>query len=241
MINNVGCEKCGLCKFRKNIVNGTGDPKAKIVIVGEGPGLREDSYGQPFVGPTGQLLKKLMAQAGIDFREVFFTNCVRCLPKGTLKPVREPSYEEIEACAPFIEQEIDEIKPTIIVPAGNTALRYIMGAKNLNITRQRGLEIWSTKYNCKIMPIFHPAAILRNPKYENVTVQDLARIRTSSGIKELSASGLGVYEIVDTKEKLEQLFYLMTKECSGVIKNDRTKNYDLHLLPHRLHFASDQN
>jgi DNA polymerase I len=212
MISNVGCTKCGLCKFRKNIVNGTGDPKAKIVIVGEGPGLREDSYGQPFVGPAGQLLKRLMAQAGIDFRSVYLTNCVRCLPKGTTKTVREPSYEEIDACSPYLEKELEEIKPTIIVPAGNIALRYIMGAKNLNISRQRGLEIWSNKYNCKIMPIFHPAAILRNPKYENVTVQDLMRINSSSAIRELSASGLGAYEVADTKEKLEELFrYLETE------------------------------
>lgn len=212
MINNVGCTKCELCKFRKNIVNGTGDPKAKIVIVGDNPGLREDSYGQPFVGPPGQLLKKLLAQAGIDFRNVYLTNCVRCLPKGTTKVVREPSYEEIEACSSYLEQEIAEIKPTIIVPVGNTALRYIMGAKNLNISRQRGLEIWSDKYKCKIMPIFHPAAILRNPKYENVTVQDLMRIKTSSETEGLSSSGLGTYEIADTKEKLEQLFHYLETE-----------------------------
>lgn len=212
MITNAGCEKCGLCKFRKNIVNGSGDPSARIFVVGEGPGLKEDVYGQPFVGPAGSLLKKLMSQAGLDHRNVFFSNTVRCLPKGETKVVREPSYEEVEACAPYLEQEIATIKPTVIVPAGNTALRYIMGAKNLNISRQRGLEIWSDKYNCKIMPVFHPAAILRNPKYENVTVQDLIRIKASGQSPGLSASGLGDYEVADTPEKLDQLFHFLETE-----------------------------
>lgn len=222
MINNAGCEKCGLCKFRKNIVNGSGDPTARIFIVGEGPGLKEDVYGQPFVGPAGSLLKKLMAQAGLEYRSVFFSNTVRCLPKGTTKVVREPSYEEIEACAPYLEQEIAAVKPTIIVPAGNTALRYIMGAKNLNISRQRGLEIWSDKYKCKIMPIFHPAAILRNPKYENVTTQDLARIKTSADTKAMSVSGMGAYEVADTPEKLEILFKHLENEPEMAVDLETT-------------------
>lgn len=213
MIENAGCVKCGLCKTRKTIVNGTGDPAARIFVVGEGPGLKEDVYGQPFVGPAGSLLKKLLQQAGVDYRQIFFSNVIRCLPKGTTKAVREPEYEEIEACAPYLEQEIAVVKPTIIVPAGNVALRYILGAKNVNITSKRGLEIWSEKYNCKIMPIFHPAAILRNPKYESVTIQDLVRINNSSSTKELSALGLGTYTIADTKEKLTELFhYLDTEE-----------------------------
>lgn len=212
MINNAGCTKCGLCKFRKNIVNGSGDPSARIFIVGEGPGLKEDVYGQPFVGPAGSLLKKLMQQAGLDYRTVFFSNTVRCLPKGTTKVVREPSYEEIDACAPYLEEEIAAIKPTVIVPAGNTALRYIMGAKNLNISRQRGLEIWSEKYNCKIMPIFHPAAILRNPKYENVTMQDILRIKASAQSSGLSVTGIGKYEVADTPEKLDKLFHHLETE-----------------------------
>lgn len=212
MLGNAGCTKCGLCSFRKTIVNGSGDPTARIFVVGEGPGLKEDIYGQPFVGPAGSLLKKLMQQAGIDHRTVFFSNTVRCLPKGTTKVVREPTYEEVAACAPYLEEEIEAVKPTVIVPAGNTALRYIMGAKNLNISRQRGLEIWSDKYKCKIMPVFHPAAILRNPKYENVTVQDLARIKSSATSTGLSASGLGTYEVADTPEKLDVLFHHLETE-----------------------------
>lgn len=212
MVSNTGCIKCGLCKTRKNIVNGTGDPTARIFIIGEGPGLKEDVYGQPFVGPAGSLLKRLLAEAGIDYREVFMSNVVRCIPKGTTKVVREPEYEEIEACAPYLEQEIAAVKPTIIVPCGNTALRYILGAKNINITSKRGLEIWSDKYNCKVMPIFHPAAILRNPKYESVTTQDLVRIKASSATLGLSALGMGTYEVADTPEKLKELFkYLETE------------------------------
>ncbi len=206
MVSNAGCIKCGLCKNRKTIVNGTGDPNARIFVIGEGPGLKEDIYGQPFVGPAGTLLKKILTEAGIDSRSVFFSNVVRCLPKGTTKTVREPEYEEIEACAPYLEQEIAAVKPTIIVPAGNTALRYILGAKNINISSKRGLEIWSDKYNCKVMPVFHPAAILRNPKFEGVTIQDFIRIKNSSTSKELSALGMGTYVTADTSDKLEELF-----------------------------------
>ena len=222
MISNAGCEKCGLCKFRKTIVNGTGPSTAKIFIVGEGPGLKEDVYGQPFVGPAGTLLKRLMSAAGLDYRDVYFSDTVRCLPKGTSKAVREPSYEEIEACAPYLEQEIAEIKPTIIVPAGNTALRYILGAKNINITSKRGLEIWSDKYNCKIMPIFHPAAILRNPKYESVTTQDIIRVKSSAATKEMSALGLGDYVTVDSKEKLNELFKYLESEPEIAIDLETT-------------------
>lgn len=212
MVSNAGCAKCGLCATRKNIVNGTGNPTAKIFIIGEGPGLKEDVYGQPFVGPAGTLLKRLMQTAGMDYRDVFFSNTVRCLPKGTTKAVREPSYEEIEACSSYLEQEIAEVKPAIIVVAGNTALRYIMGAKNVNITSKRGLEIWSEKYKCKIMPIFHPAAIMRNPKYESVTIQDLARINTSSTSSGMSTIGIGIYDVADTAEKVEELFKHLESE-----------------------------
>lgn len=222
MISNAGCIKCGLCKTRKNIVNGTGDPAAKIFIIGEGPGLKEDVYGQPFVGPAGSLLKRLLTEAGVDYREIFMSNIVRCLPKGTTKAVREPDAEEIEACAPYLEAEIAAVKPTIIVPCGNTALKYILGAKNVNITSKRGLEIWSDKYNCKIMPIFHPAAILRNPKYESVTVQDLARIKTSSTTTGLSALGMGDYKVADTPEKLNELFAALETEPEIAIDLETT-------------------
>lgn len=212
MINNAGCTKCGLCKFRKNICNGTGNPKAKIFIIGEAPGGKEDAYAQPFVGPAGQLLRRLMIQAGLDYRDVFFSNIVRCIPRDAKGEIRAPSYEEMAACAAYLEEEILTVKPTVIVPAGNTALRYIMGAKNLNITRQRGLEIWSDRYNCKICPMFHPAAILRNPKYEGVTVQDLIRIKASSTSSTLTKIGLGTYEVADTKEKVDQLFHYLETE-----------------------------
>src|SRR5262249_43366129 len=147
-----------------------------------------DESGMPFIGPAGQLQKKLLQLAGIDPKEIYFTNIVRCIPKGTEvgKAVRAPELEEIEKCVPFLEQEIATVKPTIIVPAGNIALRYFLGTKTANITSHRGLEIWSNKYNCKLMPIIHPAAILRNPKFEGITIQDLVRIKNSSATTEIT-------------------------------------------------------
>jgi len=208
VLDNFGCTKCGLCKNRKNLVNGFGPKDAKIVVVGEGPGLQEDARGLPFVGPSGLLLRRMMQQAGIDYREIYFTNIVRCLPKSEdpKKQVRAPTYEEMDICTPFLEQELNTIKPTIIVPAGNVALRYFLEQKNKNITSHRGLEIWSEKYKCKIMPIYHPAAVIRNPKFESVTIQDLIRINNSQTSKNPTPLGLGDYVVVDTKEKLVELF-----------------------------------
>jgi len=213
-MDNLKCEKCGLCKNRKHVVNGNGPKDARIFVIGEGPGLREDDLGQPFCGPSGLLLRKMMQQAGMDYRQVYFSNVVRCLPKSEdkKKQVRPPTYEEMEACSLYLEKEIAEIKPTIIVPAGSIALKYIMRSRIVNISKKRGLEIWSEDYKCKVMPIYHPAAVIRNPQYESVTVQDLIRISNAQFQKELTPLGLGNYTTVDNKEKIEQLFSFLETE-----------------------------
>jgi len=213
LIKNYNCQACPLSVYRKNIVNGCGPQNAKIFIIGEGPGQSEDALGSPFIGPAGSLLKQLLHRVNIDYRQVYFSNICRCLPKSkdSKKQVRVPELEEIKKCSPFLEQEIAFIKPTVIVPAGNIALRYILQSKIANITGYRGQEIWSEKYSCKICPVIHPAAILRSPKFEGVTVEDLKRIKVASETKEIIKKNTYLTIPADTKEKVEELFsYLST-------------------------------
>lgn len=223
LIKNFGCKLCGLCETRKNIVNGTGPINAKILIVREGPSYEDDRQGTTFLGAAGVLWKKLMREAGIDFRDVFLTNLTRCHGEDKdTKIIREPTLEEIEKCAPFLEKEIAEIKPNVIVPVGNIALRFFLQSKTANITSHRGLEIWSEKYNCKIMPAYHPAAILRNPKFEGVTVQDLIRIKASAENKEVTQATSGDYVTVTDRATLEKLFEHLSTEPEIAIDLETT-------------------
>ena len=206
-LDNLNCKKCGLCRTRKCVVNGAGTTTAKIVLVGEAPGKDEDLRGVPFIGLAGKLLDKLLLYAGLNRSDIFITNVVRCIPKAPPpQNVREPGPEEVLACSEYFEQEMSALKPTVIVPMGNSALRYIMQVqKGISITKVRGTELWSEKYKCKIMPIFHPAAILRQPKHEYVTKEDLKRIKTSSEFSELTTKKVGKYITIDNLTSLQML------------------------------------
>lgn len=206
-LKNSDCQKCGLCKFRKYVVNGYGPTTtAKIVLVGEAPGSDENNIGIPFVGKAGKLLDKILFKVGINRKEVFITNSIRCIPKAPPpQNVREPEPDELIACSEYLEKELLEIKPNVIVPMGNTALRVILGQRGVNITKKRGIEIWSEKYNCKVIPTFHPAAILRNPQHEGITIQDFQRIKLASESKEVAKKNIGQYTTIDTLELLDSL------------------------------------
>jgi DNA polymerase I len=213
-LNNENCKKCNLHTCRKQVVNGVGPLDAKIVIVGEAPGPDEDSQGSPFVGRAGQTLTRLLAQGGIDRNQVRIINAVRCFPKNEDRSVqasfRQPTWDEIAACREYLKQEIDVIKPNVVVPVGSVALSAIMGSKSAaastKITKVRGTEFWSEEFNCKIMPTFHPSAVLRDPSKESTVIQDFARIRESSQYKELSKGDEGNYVILDTLEKVDDFF-----------------------------------
>lgn len=214
-LNNSNCTKCSkLSACRKQVVNGIGPLNTKIMIVGEAPGPDENDYGKPFIGRAGQYLTKLLAQAGINREEVFISNCVRCFPKNEDKNVmasfRAPTFEEIEACRPYLLQEIEAIKPNVIVPVGSAALSAILGSKSAaastKITKVRGTEFWSDELNCKIMPTFHPSAVMRDPSKEPTVVQDFVRIKTSSEYKELTKGDEGTYVVLDTLEKVDAFF-----------------------------------
>jgi uracil-DNA glycosylase len=153
------CERCALCKQRKQAVFGVGHESAPWLFVGEGPGADEDEQGEPFVGQAGKLLDGMLAAAGLKRgREVYIANVVKCRPPGN----RVPSPEEAAACAPFLDRQIDLIRPRIIVALGKTAairlLGPAMGAASLGSLRGRPFSY----RGASLVVTYHPAYLLRN-------------------------------------------------------------------------------
>jgi len=149
------CTKCDLCKNRKNTVFGDGNPNAKVMFIGEGPGGDEDIQGIPFVGKAGQLMNEAFIGLGIDRSKVYIANIVKCRPPGN----RTPLKSEADSCLDYLRNQVILIKPEIIVLMGNTALKNILGDEYV-ITSSRGK--WIEKKGIKYMPTFHPAALLRD-------------------------------------------------------------------------------
>lgn len=149
------CQKCKLCKGRKNTVFGTGNQQAEIMFIGEGPGADEDIQGEPFVGKAGKLMNQAFLGVGIKREEVYIANIVKCRPPNN----RNPEKDEATACMDFLRNQVLLIKPKIIVLLGNVALKNILG-EEYGITKSRGK--WIEKKGILYMPTFHPAALLRN-------------------------------------------------------------------------------
>jgi uracil-DNA glycosylase len=163
------CTRCGLCEGRTQVVNTHGNPKARLMFVGEAPGADEDAQGKPFVGRAGQLLTKMIEAMGMKREEVIIGNVNRCRPPGN----RQPTLEEAAICRPFLFREIATIKPDVIVVMGNTALRNLLEARE-GITRVRGK--FQDFRGIKVMPTFHPAYLLRDPSKKRETWADLKMV-----------------------------------------------------------------
>ena len=149
------CTKCPLASGRTTVVFGEGDPHAALMVVGEGPGREEDLQGRPFVGRSGQLLDRLLAEEmGLARGDVYIANVVKCRPPGN----RDPEPAEVDACRPFLDQQVDLIDPRLVLTLGNFATRALLGTKD-GITKLRGR---SYPYRGgMLVPTFHPAAALR--------------------------------------------------------------------------------
>lgn len=170
------CVACGLSKSRSQVVFGEGNPDARLMIVGEGPGEEEDLQGRPFVGRSGQLLDKILEAAGIPRQSVYIANIVKCRPPQN----RAPEPLEARVCTSlWLNRQIQLIKPQIIIPLGATALEFFAGEKLL-ITKVRGKFFdWQ---GIKILPMFHPAYLLRNASREagspkHLTWQDILLVK----------------------------------------------------------------
>jgi DNA polymerase len=155
------CRRCRLCEGRNTIVFGDGNPSAEILFVGEGPGAEEDKRGLPFVGRAGELLTKMIERGmGVARSEVYICNIVKCRPPGN----REPLADEVAACRPFLDAQIDAVAPRVIVALGRPAASVLLG-RDVSITRVRG--VWHDYRGIPLMPTFHPAFILRQYTEEN--------------------------------------------------------------------------
>ena len=147
------CTRCGLAGGRTQVVYGVGDPDADLLFIGEAPGMHEDKQGIPFVGAAGQLLTRMLEGIGLTRDEVYIANIIKCRPPGN----RDPQPDEIEACTPWLIEQISLIQPVVIVTLGNFATKFVLQTTQ-GITRMRGsVHPWHGR---TVIPTFHPAAIL---------------------------------------------------------------------------------
>ena len=165
----VNCKKCKLCQNRTNIVFGTGNRNAEIMLIGEGPGADEDRQGIPFVGKAGQLMNKAFEGLGIDRSSVYIANIVKCRPPQN----RVPENDEAEACLDYLRNQVILVRPKIIVLLGSTALKNILG-KEYGITSARGT--WIERKGILYMPTWHPAALLRDEAKKIEFWKDLKQV-----------------------------------------------------------------
>ena len=164
----LSCKNCSLCKGRSNVVFGEGNPNADLLFIGEAPGRDEDLQGKPFVGKSGQLLTKMIKAMGYDRSEVYIANIIKCRPPYN----RNPSPEEAKYCIGFLNRQIELIKPKVLVLLGAVPLQFLLGLSG--ITRLRGQ--WKEYNGIKVMPTFHPAYLLRDPRQKRPAWEDLQKV-----------------------------------------------------------------
>ena len=163
-----GCTACTLSAGRTQTVPGDGDPDAELMFIGEGPGFHEDRQGRPFVGRAGKLLDELLAGIELTRADVFVANVVKCRPPQN----RDPQPNEIAACEPFLREQIESIRPKLIVPLGRFATQYFIPRAVMG--RSRGAAAQAGRW--RIYPVYHPAAALRQASLLQVLRGDFARI-----------------------------------------------------------------
>ncbi len=176
--NRIGdCQRCKLWKGRKNIVFGTGNPGARLLFVGEGPGEEEDRQGKPFVGKAGELLTKMIGAMNLTRDDVYIANVIKCRPPQN----RNPEEDEISACRPFLYEQIVIIDPQVICALGTFAAQTLLETRS-RISELRGRV--HEKRGYKIVPTFHPAYLLRNPQEKRRSWEDLQIVMQELGLKE---------------------------------------------------------
>jgi DNA polymerase len=169
------CTRCKLHKTRKNIVFGEGNPEARLMFIGEGPGADEDEQGRPFVGRAGKVLTSLINKMGLKREDVYIANVVKCRPPEN----RNPEQEEVRACIGFLKSQISAISPTVIIALGTVATQAIL-ATDKPITRLRG-EFKDYK-GIKLMPTYHPSYLLRNPSAKKIVWDDALKVLRVLGV-----------------------------------------------------------
>ena len=166
----MSCRKCPLCETRTNVVFGEGARDAEVMFIGEGPGEQEDLTGRPFVGRGGKFLDEMLAMIDLDRSRVFIGNMVKCRPPGN----RDPLAAEQEACIGYLLNQVALIRPKIIVCLGRIAAMKLI-KEDFKITREHG--VWFEKAGVQMTALFHPAALLRDPRRRPETFADLKALQ----------------------------------------------------------------
>jgi DNA polymerase len=180
----MACVKCPhLASSRRNVVFGVGSLDAELMFIGEAPGADEDEQGEPFVGKAGQLLTKIIQAMGLTRNTVYIGNILKCRPDtpGQSAGNRKPTPEEMKTCIPYLHEQIDLIRPKVIVALGATAVEGLLG-KTIGITRLRGN--WKTYRGTPLMPTYHPAYLLRNqaPSEKRRVWEDMLQVMERLGL-----------------------------------------------------------
>lgn len=162
------CTLCELSRTRTNAVPGEGNVHARIIFIGEGPGWHEDQQGKPFVGNSGKFLTELIQRAGLERDEVFITNIVKCRPPSN----RDPLPDEMTACAPYLERQIAEIDPDVIVTLGRFSMTRYFPGERISKIHGRAKTVGSRM----VVPMYHPAAALHNGSLRATIEKDFARL-----------------------------------------------------------------
>jgi len=202
----LNCHKCGLWQNRTNAVPGEGNLNSIIMFIGEAPGRQEDIEGRPFVGPAGKLLTSLLESIGLRRELVYITNVVKCRPPGN----RDPKPIEISSCSPYLNAEIEIIRPRLIVTLGRHSSSYIFSLAGMSISgisKIRGSlrKIRLFDFDVLVLPTYHPAAALYNPRLKNVLQEDFKKIRNILSQISESFKGL-VKETRGRQSSLDEFF-----------------------------------
>jgi len=174
------CGKCRLCETRTNVVPGEGDPKARLMFIGEGPGRDEDLQGRPFVGRSGELLTRMIAAIGMERGQVYICNIVKCRPPQN----RNPEPDEAAACMNYLRGQFALVRPKVVVLLGKVACRYVLKEES-SVMRDHGK--WFERKGTWFMPTYHPSALLRDPSKKREAWDDFQKIRDK--LSEIEAAG----------------------------------------------------
>jgi len=209
----LSCTNCRLHENRTNAVPGDGSPVASILIIGEGPGFNEDQQGLPFVGRSGKLLDELLAQVPLSRKDVFITNVVKCRPPDN----RDPLPDEVAACKPYLQRQLDLINPKVIVTLGrHSLLRYYPEGR---ISKDHGRII---KLDDRVLfPLYHPAAGLRNPAIKRDLQEDVMRL--PEAIREALTMGVSQQPEADSDSNSEVTESQASQISEPIIENTQSE------------------
>ena len=166
----LNCRACALAETRTNVVFGVGNPEAEVLFIGEAPGANEDAQGEPFVGRAGKLLDDMLAMIGLDRSKIYITNSVKCRPPQN----RDPLNTEKDACRGFLRRQVELMRPKIIVCLGRISAAEII-KEDFKITQEHGQ--FFERGGIQMMALYHPAALLRDPRKKPETFEDLKRLQ----------------------------------------------------------------